>query len=509
MKVHLENLTAPMVRPLKVFLAALAHETNSFSPIPTTTGSFKSSLLYRPGDVLGETQARQFPGYGDALDIGSQSGDEIVKGTCAWTQPSGPLSRKAYEFLRDEILGQLRAACPVDAVFLVLHGAMMAEGYPDCEGDILQKARDLVGADVPVGALLDLHGNMSQAMIDSGAIIIACKEYPHTDYPQRARELYSLLAGVARGRPMPRTLLRRVPMMALLGTTVSPMSEFVRRMEASEGSQGILSVSAMHGFAWADTAETGAAMLVVSEPDAKSTQAAGRLASELAVDFFSLRERGAAARLPLNEALDAALAAFKDDGPVVLADGSDNAGGGAASDSTFVLDALLQRDVRDAALGMIWDPQAVVMAADAGVGARTALRIGGKVGLMSGRPLDVLAEVIAVRDDASQVALGTQWRAPLGLAVALRIEGIDVVLNSLRSQVFSPTCFTEMGIDLLRKKLIVVKSAQHFREGFDSLASSTFYCNAPGSLSQDLHALPYRRLTRPIWPLDSVQFMGK
>ena len=495
-------------RKLRVFLGALAHETNSFSPIPTTIRSFEDAQLCRPGNPATLDRVRQFPGYGDVLALAARSGDEIVMGTCAWTQPSGPLARRTYESLRDEILTQLREAGAVDGVFLVLHGAMMADGYPDCEGDILQKAREIVGPSVPIGALLDLHGNMSDAMIDSGAVIVACKEYPHTDYPERARELYALMARVARGSSMPRTLMKRVPMLALLGTTVSPMYEFVRRLEACEGSGGILSVSAMHGFAWSDAAETGASMVVVSESTPEAIAVAERLVTQLASELFALRERGAAPRLPLDEALDIALKPQSKSGPVVLADGSDNAGGGAASDSTFVLEALLQRGVRDVALGMIWDPQAVLTAAAAGAGARIALRIGGKVGVMSGRPLDVEAEVIAVRDDATQVGLGGQWRVPLGLAVSLRIGGIEVVLNSIRSQVFYPACFTEMGIDLASKRLVVVKSTQHFREGFDPIASSVYYCNAPGTLNQELSALPYQHLKRPIWPLDSVWFAG-
>ena len=492
-------------KPLRVFLAALAHETNSFSPLPTTVRSFEEGELYRPDDPSTSERAKHFPGFGDAMSAAFEHGDEIVRGTCAWAQPSGPLARRAYESIRDEILAQLSAAAPVDAVFLVLHGAMMADGYPDCEGDILKRARDIVGAQVPMGALLDLHGNMSQTMIDN-ALVVACKEYPHTDYPQRARELYGMLSEVAHGKPTPRTTLRRVPMMALLGTTTGPMFDFVRELEKCEGSNGILSVSAMHGFAWSDNPDTGAAIVVLSEATDLATQAADRLADRFASELFGLRARGAAARLPLEQALDFALAARCDAGPVVLADGSDNAGGGASSDSTFVLEALLRRGVKDAAFGMIWDPQAVKVAADLGVGARATLRIGGKVGVMSGRPLDVSAEVIAVREDAIQVGLGGEWKAPLGLAVALRIDGVDVVLNSNRSQVFSPACFTEMGIDLKTKTLIALKSTQHFREGFDPIASSTLYCDAPGTLSQDLAALPYKRLTRPIWPLDPVQF---
>ena len=168
-----------------------------------------------------------------------------------------------------------------------------------------------------------------------------------------------------------------------------------------------------------------------------------------------------------------------------------------------MLQALLDRGVDNAALGMIWDPQAVLIAADAGVGALIGLRIGGKVGPQSGAPVDVLAEVTAVREDGQQSHAGGGGD-PMGLSVAIRVEGIEIVLNSIRHQTFSPECFTELGIDLRRKRLIVVKSSQHFRARFDDIAAATIYCNSPGTLNFDLTTLPFVNIRRPIWPLDDI-----
>ena len=151
-------------------------------------------------------------------------GDDVVLGTCAWAMPSGIISRNAFESLRDEVLEDLRTAGAIDAVLLFLHGAMVADGYPDCEGDILARVRSIVGPQVPIGVLLDLHGNVSHAMIASDAILVACKEYPHTDYLPRARELRSLLAKAAAGEIKPTTLLRQIPMVAPLGTTENPIA---------------------------------------------------------------------------------------------------------------------------------------------------------------------------------------------------------------------------------------------------------------------------------------------
>lgn len=492
---------------MRVFLAAFVHESNSFSPLPTTVRSFvEDGLLHRPGDLATAPRARGMEAYGDALTVFSEEGDDVVAGMGAWAMPSGTVSRHAYESLRDELLQELRAAGPLDAVFLVLHGAMLADGYMDCEGDILRRVRAVVGPAMPVGALLDLHGNVGPGMLDSGAILVACKEYPHTDYLPRARELRAILAAVVAGDAgMPEMHLRRIPMISPLGTTESPMREFVLRMKSAEDKDRILSVSAMHGFAWSDTPDMGACILIAhrgQDPDARSSaQALGR---DLAGELFAIRESGVHNRMPLDQAIGTALAARSPDGPVVMADSSDNPGGGSACDSTFVLRALLERRVENVALGMIWDPQAALIAADAGVGARISLRIGGKVGPLSGAPLDVDAEVTAVNPDLHQMGIGGQGADPLGLSVALRVDGVTIVLISIRQQTMTTNPFTDLGIDLRSKALVVVKSSQHFRAEFDRIAAATVYIDAPGSLNLDLARLPYKHVQRPIWPLDAV-----
>ncbi len=492
---------------MHIFLAALAHETNSFSPIPTTLRAFDEGVLVRPGaDQAAQAAARDFPGYGFLLDVAQEHGDRVTPGLCAWAQPGGPVARQVYESLRDELLGQLREAHAggrVDAVFLVLHGAMIAQGYDDCEGDLLERVRELVGPGVPVGALLDLHATLTPRMTGSGAVLIACKEYPHTDYLARTRELHALLANMATGASSPDMVLHRVPMLGLFGTSEAPMRALLDRIVAHESEPDILSISLIHGFPWSDTADTGAAVLVVFEAGAKASARAGEIAAGLAQAFLALRALGARSMLALGEALDAALAP-QANGLVVMADSSDNPGGGAAGDSTFVLRALLERGAQDVALGMLWDPLAVQLAMDAGVGAELALRIGGKVGPASGLPVDVRATVTAVRRDARQHGLAGKFTEALGDAVALRAGGIEIVLNTRRQQVFSPECFTELGIDLAAKRLVVVKSTRHFRAWFDAIAARTLVCDAPGALHSDLARLPYARLRRPIWPLDAL-----
>lgn len=491
---------------MHIFLAALAHETNSFSPIPTTMRSFEEGILYRPGDAEEKlAQALDFPGYGFLLDVAREHGERVTAGPCAWAQPGGPVARPVYERLRDELLDQLACAGPVDAVVLVLHGAMIAHGYHDCEGDLLERVRALVGPQVAVGALLDLHATLTPRMTASGAVLIACKEYPHTDYLERTRELHAILSKMVGGVCQPDVLMRKVPMLGLFGTGEQPMRALLDQVRVFEAEAGILSISLIHGFPWSDTEQTGATVMVVFEsahgPGVKSR--AAQIAMQVANAFFALRSLGGKSMLTIDAAITACLG-VPGAGPVVLADGSDNPGGGAAGDSTFVLRELLDRGVDGVALGMIWDPQAVQLARDAGVGAELALRIGGKVGPASGAPVDVRATVTAVSGDARQHGLAGKYTEALGDAVAIRAGGIDIVLNTRRQQVFSPECFTQLGIDVAAKRLIVVKSTRHFRACFDPIASATVFCDAPGALNSDLAALPYIHLRRPIWPLDAI-----
>lgn len=489
-------------RPLRVFLGMIAHETNSFSPLPTSLRAFRADVLYRGEGAAERAKALAFPGYGDLAAVAAQRGDELIEGLAAWTQPSGPATPATYQALRDGLLADLQAAGAVDMVLLNLHGAMLAEGCDDCESDIVQRARALVGLATPIGVLLDLHGNVGPAMLAAGAIVVACKEYPHTDYRPRAEELYAICAAAAAGQVRPRTLMKRVPVLELIGTTEQPMRGLVDDLTAREGQRGVLSASIMHGFPWADTQHAGACVLVVT--DGSDPGGAEAVLDWAGRRFFEIATSSPTRRLGVEAAIDEAVVRSRSAGLIVIADGSDNPGGGAACDSTFLLRALLERRVDNAALGMIWDPQACEIAADAGVGARLPLRIGGKIGPMSGAPVDVEVEVLAVRDDARQRGLNGELTERLGLAVALRAGGVDIVLNSIRQQVFSTECFTELGIDLQSKALVVVKSIQHYRASFDKVAAASLSCNAPGSLDVNLQNLSYRHLRRPIWPLDGA-----
>jgi microcystin degradation protein MlrC len=481
---------------MKLFTAGMAHETNSFSPLPTSKRSFNEPMI-RPRTGEGMDRMKDAVGYADFIRLGEESQMQVAKSIFCAAQPSAPMNQKDYEELRDEILADLKAAMPVDMVLLMLHGAHVAQGYDDCEGDIAERVRAIVGPKVPIGIELDLHANVTKKMLANATALMACKEYPHIDFTERAKDLFELCRRTAKGEIKPVMAKFDVPMLGNFPTTREPLRSFVDETAKMEGKDGILSISLIHGFAWADFPEMGASVVVVADGDQAK---AGALAEALGKRFFRMREQIKSPLQSLDSALDQAVAETK--GPVVMADRSDNAGGGAPGDSTYVLQELLKRGIRNAALAMIWDPMAVEACFDAGVGATIDLRIGGKTGKFSGAPVDVTAKITALAEAPRQFVFGTE--APLGRSAAIHVEGIDIVLNTIRQQTFSPECFTELGIEPKTKKILAVKSAQHFHAAFAPIASRIIYLDAPGALSTNYLQYPFKRMPRPMAPLDPV-----
>jgi microcystin degradation protein MlrC len=423
---------------MKIFFATLSTETNTFSPIPTGHAAFTTVGYYRRDASLAP------PVHGNIASIewrklAEADGHAVVDSVCAFAQPAGTTLRRVYEGLLADLLADLAAAMPVDVVLLKMHGAMVADGYDDCEGDTLARVRAIVGRDAVVGIELDLHCHLTELMREQADVIITYKEYPHVDVAARARELYAICIAAKEGRVRPVIAYYDCRMIMMWRTPVEPMAGFVRRMQALEGKDGILSVSFGHGFPWGDVADVGARIVVVADGDAAK---AARVAEELGREVWRLRHEAWTAHDTIDAAIDAALAAPA--GPIVLADVADNAGGGAPSDSTPLLRRLVERGVTGVASGCYWDPMAVRFCFEAGVGACFDLRIGGKCGVASGLPIDLTVTVRALAEHHSQGGLAG-GRADLGASAWVEADGIHLILNSERCQVFHPDAFTGLA----------------------------------------------------------------
>ncbi|SDR57618.1 Microcystin degradation protein MlrC, contains DUF1485 domain [Rhizobiales bacterium GAS113] len=487
---------------MKIFMATLATETNTFSPIPTGQAAFTGGREWFRQDG-----SRQPATIGNIpliawRRLGEAHGHEVAESLCTFAQPAGTTLRPVYEKLRDTLLEDLRAAMPVDVVVLFMHGAMVAHGYDDCEGDTLARIREIVGPSATIGVELDLHCHLTELMRVSADAIVLFKEYPHIDIGDRAAELYRICVDAASGATRPVMAYYDCRMIGTFRPTQPPIRGFVDRMKALEGHDGILSVSFGHGFPWADVEDVGVKMLVIADGDmAKAADLARRLGQEL----WDMREEATARLDSIDAGLDAALQ--RGDGPVVLADASDNAGGGAPSDNTAILRRLLERKQKGAVLGCFWDPQAVQFCAEAGEGSTFLLRIGGKCGPASGDPVDLLVTVRRVVEEHSQGGL-SGGRSELGRSVWVSADGIDLALTSKRQQTLAPDAFTSLGITLHDKALVVVKSSQHFQAAFAPVARAIHYVSGPGTLNFDYANIPYTK-RGPFWPLVADPFVDQ
>ncbi|HZT18715.1 MAG TPA: MlrC C-terminal domain-containing protein, partial [Dongiaceae bacterium] len=331
------------------------------------------------------------------------------------------------------------------------------------------------------------------AMVEHATALIAYKEYPHVDIPERAEELFTLLADAAEGKTRPTMAAYDCRMIGTFRTTEQPLRGFVDRMMALEGHDGVLSVSLGHGFPWGDVADVGVKTLVVTDGDQAKAE---RLARSLGEEIFRMREALRPKFLTMDEALDRALAI--EGGPVVIADVSDNSGGGAPGDATFFIRRVRERGITDVASCYHWDPIAVRFCREAGLGARFDLRIGGKCGPHSGDPIDLCVTVKGLAENATQ----RFGRSPVNLGSLAWVsgEGIDIVLATQRTQAFHPEGLSQVGLDPTARKILLVKSTQHFHAGFAPIARAVLYAAPPGALSPDFAAIPYTKLKRPCWP---------
>lgn len=481
---------------VRVFVASLATETNTFSPLYVDRSAFEDAFYCPPGSHP-ETPTLCSAPMVAARERAGQDGFELIEGTATWAEPAGPVSRDGYESLRDEILDQVRAALPLDVVLLGLHGSMVAVGYDDCEGDLMACIRQIVGTDCVIGAELDMHCHLTDQMVEAGDVIVAFKEFPHTDFLARARDLTDLCLRAAGGAINPVMTVFDCRAISGFMTSQQPGRDFVDRLMAMEGNDGILSISIAHGFQAADVYDMGTKVLVIT--DGPSTEAAA-LAQSLGKEILSWQGGGSAPLLKPAEAIEAALGVAG--GPVVLADRWDNPGGGVAGDSTVMVAALLARPDIPAAIGAMWDPVAVSFCRAAGAGNTISLRFGGKAASTSGPPIDAELIVRAVTDDL--LIPFEQSMVSLGPAAAITIGNLDVVLSSGRAQTFSPQVFENLGIELTQKKIVVVKSSNHFFAAFAPIAAEVLYLDTGGPYPSDVNKIEFRKLRRPIAPLDPI-----
>lgn len=491
----------------RVLIAQFMHETNTFSKLPTTLEDYRKRWL-----IEGEAMVPRFTGtrneIGGYIDSVNKYGWQPVWAGAANATPSGKLTRETWETIRDMIVDAAKAAGKLDGICLSLHGAMVTETEDDAEGALLEMLRGVVGPDVPIAATLDLHANATLRMARNANALVSYRTYPHIDGYERAVQAAVLMQAAMEGTKQPRCLLVQPAMLegADHGRTTQPglMRDLLAKADAYEKEPGINVVSLQAGFTWADIPYTGPSVAVSYEPSAEAR--ARVVAAELVDEIWRRRDESSSNYRPISDAIAAAKAAVSGKGPLVIADGTDNPGGGGYNDTTPVLQALIDAGIENVAFGTIFDPATVQQAIEAGVGAEIEVMLGGHTDVSMGAPVKAMAIVKMISDGhfKNDGPMNAGVETAMGTTAVLRIGGIDVVVISSRIQTIDLQVFLSQGIDPATKSVVVVKSVQHFRAAYAPIARDIVLVDSGGICSPDITRLKFTKLRRPIWPLEGV-----
>ncbi|HEX7215331.1 MAG TPA: M81 family metallopeptidase, partial [Methylomirabilota bacterium] len=464
---------------MRLFLAMLSHETNTFSNVPTDRAQFEARDLRYGGEIL-EVYRDTGTCLGGMIGAAERLGATLIPSVAASASPAGRVTRDIYEHVKHRMLADLERAGRLDGVLLDLHGAMVPEGIDDGEGDIIAAVRAVVGPGVPIAVTLDFHGNLGRDMIGKADLLHGYKTYPHVDMAERGAEATERLAQVVSGRIKPTAAWRKPPLMPPLGrqgTARGPMRRLYDMADEMEKDPKVISISLFAGFPYADIPDAGLGIYVVTDDDPALAE---RLAGQLERVAWEHRHEFIHSALPVTEAVARALAA--EGRPIVLADMADNTGGGAAGDGTEILRELLRVGARGATVACVWDAAAVAACVKAGVGARITLEIGGKVDDRHGAPVSVTGTVRTL-SDGRFVHRGPMMRGlpgRLGPTAVLDVNDVKVILISYRWQTLDPEMIRFVGIDPLLEKILVVKSTIHYRAAFEPIAKEIIEVDAPG-----------------------------
>ncbi len=494
---------------MRILSAGIQHETNTFAHTPTRLEDFARDSLCGLDFAGGDAIRNRFAGtgtiHGGYLEAAAEAHVELVPLLCAGAQPSGVVEQTALDTLLAMIVDRISAARDFDGVVLDLHGAMVSEAHEDAEGAILQAVRKLIGPRVPLFATLDLHANITAEMATTADCLIGFDTYPHIDMRERGREALWLLVRTIRGEVRPTQAFRQLPLITLPPkqcTLREPMRSLIGRLHALEAEPRVLTATIAMGFPFADIRDVGVSVLVTTDRD---QQLAEECADRLADDVWSLRDELQPDLMPVDKLIQ--FVQTHHDGLVIYADGSDNPGGGAPADGTVILRALIEAGVKDATVGLIYDPETASQAHAAGVGVTIDVRIGGKTDDRHGAPIETQAYVRCLADGrfvhAGPMRQGLEGN--LGLTALLIVGGVEVVVISQRTQLLDTQQLRIVGVTPEMRKLLVVKSAVHFRADLGPLAVHIFDADTPGIHRPDLNNYNFDKLRRPIYPLDAIE----
>ncbi|MEM0501758.1 MAG: M81 family metallopeptidase [Ignisphaera sp.] len=458
---------------MRIALGGIGHESNTFSPLHTTIEDFD---VVRSDGLLEDEVARFL------ID----EGVEVTPTIYAWALPSGIVSRNAFLQLEGELLKALESAGRVDGVCLFLHGAMEVEGIGDGETHLLKQIREIVGWRTVVSVALDLHGNLNPQLVEYADILTAYRTAPHVDVVETRLKAAKLLLNSIKTGIKPISTIVKPPVLLpgeYVVTSIEPAASIYQSLEEIDRKPGVVDSSMLVGMAWADTPHAGASAIVVS--DGKNEGEAYEAACKLAKSYWDKRRefRLEVEAGEIDEVVRIAKNSTKR--PVFISDSGDNVTAGAPGDVPIAIERLLDLKVGDAVVAGIYDPEAVQLCREAGLGGSVKTSIGGKIDRVNGYPVEVIGRVVNLIDGGA----------------VLRVDGIDILLASRRRGWTSLDIFREFGVDPTERKIVVVKLG-YLTPDFRRIAKLALIALSPGCTNLVVEKLRYERVRRPIYPLD-------
>jgi microcystin degradation protein MlrC len=501
---------------MRLLIAMMKHETNTFSPVPTPLARFGTG----PGPLYDDAAIAAYRGTGSGLgaylDLAARERAEIVVPIAAGAPPSRPVDDAAFEHIAGQIcdaVAQGRKTGGFDGIMLDLHGAMVTESLEDGEGELLRRIRAL-DAETPIAVAYDMHANLYPAMIEPATVVCGYRTYPHIDTYDTARRAGEILLRAMRGEVRPVMAWGNNPMLPHVmrqGTDDHPNRELQARCMAlcdPAHGEGALAASLFTGFPHADIANAGLSAVVVTDGDKALAE---RLRDEL-LDRAWVEREGFVYKLePLAVSIARAAALPPSEpgkGPVVLLDHYDNCASGGTMDTTVVLKAMLDAGLDNAAVFAIYDPGAVQQAIAAGIGETVTLSVGGKLAMpqipAESPPLTLSGRVKTISDGGfrNKGPMGRGVLTDMGPSVVIDTGNVEVALISRHVEPSDLNCLLALGIDPMQKRYVMLKSRIHWRAGLGSLARAVVECAGVGVCTSDYAQLTFKKVRRPIYPLD-------
>lgn len=489
---------------MRILVAMMKHETNTFSPLVTDMQRFEDWGCY-----FGEAARQAYEGTGMPfaayLALAAEAGAEVVTPVAAEAMPGGRVTRDAYETLSEAILKSVRDGC--DCAMLDLHGAMVSDSTDDGEGTLLERIRQ-IAPDLPIAVTFDLHCNLTEKIIRNSTAVIGYKTYPHVDMYDVGLQVGRILMRTMRGEINPVMAWGQIPLLSQTlkqGTDDEPMHGLMnlcRRIEE----EGALAATLFGGFPMADIPDAGTSAIVVADGNRDKAMA---WRERLLAQAWQAREAFVYRHEPLSQTV-ARAKSIQADGPIILLDHADNTGSGGTQDVMAVIAEVIRQGLEDVAVAAVWDPQAVKAMQKTGVGARVTLDLGGRTDMPAigevGRPLTV-SGTIRTLSDGEWIVRGPMYtgvKVTMGPTAVLDTGKVQIVVTSRHHEPWDQGVFTSVGILPQYKRYLLLKSRIHYRAGFNAIAKATVTLDGIGVTTSDNSRLDFQAVRRPIYPLDRI-----